>query len=66
MLNSRVGTLDIDRAADNLIEARARDVARFRSLLEEVRGEAAISLSSLSVAVREIALLAERTNGGSL
>ena len=36
---------------------------RFQELMEEIRGEASMSVSGLSVAVREIALMAERANG---
>ena len=62
---SRAGSADIDRVTDRLIHSREREVARYHSLLEEIRGEPTMSLSGLSVAVREIASLSERMNGDS-
>ena len=50
------------RPADPLARARGRALPL---ALEEIRGEPAMSLSGLSVAVREIASLSERMNGDS-
>ncbi len=66
VMRSRAGAPDIDVAADNLIESRRREVTRFQTLLQEIQGEQAMSLSGLSVAVREIAWLSDRLNGGAL
>ena len=65
VMRSRAGSADIDRVTDRLIHSREREVARYHSLLEEIRGEPTMSLSGLSVAVREIASLSERMNGDS-
>jgi glutamate dehydrogenase len=56
---------DIDSATTRLIQSREREVARYRALLDEIRAEPAMSLSGLSVAVREIAILSEGMNGGA-
>jgi glutamate dehydrogenase len=56
------GTEDVDQSADRLIASRERDVARFCDLLEEIRQEASPSLAGLSVAVREMSVLAERSH----
>ena len=54
---------DVRAAADRTLQSRGREVARYRALLDEIRGEPVMSLSGLSVAVREIASLSERMNG---
>jgi glutamate dehydrogenase len=41
------------------------EYGRFRELMEEIRGEESMSVSGLSVAVREIALMADHANGSS-
>ncbi len=41
------------------------EYARFKELMEEIRAEETMSVSGLSVAVREIALVAERANGSA-
>ena len=46
------------------LEPSAGEYGRFQELMEEVRAEESMSVSGLSVAVREIALIAERANGG--
>jgi len=51
---------DVSEAAEELVQWRRREVERFRSLLEEIRGEERMTLSGLSVAVRELTLLSER------
>ena len=43
----------------------AGDYGRFQELMEEIRGEESMSVSGLSVAVREIVLMAERANGSN-
>ena len=65
VMRSRAAAPDIDRAADRLIESRQSDVSRFQSLLQEIQGGQTMSLSGLSVAVREIAWLSERMNGSA-
>jgi glutamate dehydrogenase len=63
VMRNRSDGADIDRVTDALIEGRTREVARYKALLDELRGEPAMSLSGLSVAVREIASLSERMDG---
>jgi glutamate dehydrogenase len=63
VMRSRGGEQDVDGATDRLLESRQGEVARFQSLLQEIQAEPAMTLSGLSVAVREITLLADRTNG---
>jgi len=41
------------------------ELGRFQELMEEIRAEEGMSVSGLSVAVREIALIAERVNGSA-
>ena len=43
--------------------ARGSDYERFQELMEEMREEESMSVSGLSVAVREITLMAESANG---
>ena len=62
VMRSRSGQEDIDGVTDTLIRSRERDVEHYRSLLEEIKGEPVMSLSGLSVAVREMAGLPERMN----
>jgi glutamate dehydrogenase len=50
---------DVGRTAARLLDNREREVHRFHRLLDEIRAEEAISLSGLSVAVREITHLSE-------
>ncbi len=59
VMADRDGAPDPSEAAARLLEHRERSVQRFRQLLDEVRAEEAISLSGLSVAVREITRLSE-------
>ena len=63
VLRTRTLVPDIDRATDHVMGSRRGDVSRFQSLLQEIQGDQVMSLSSLSMAVREIAWLAERING---
>ncbi|MSR35224.1 MAG: NAD-glutamate dehydrogenase [Gemmatimonadetes bacterium] len=65
VMRGRAAAGSVDRAADRMVESRADDVGRFQTLLQEIQSEPAMSLSGLSVAVREIALLSERMNGGT-
>ena len=53
------GAPDVDQATNRLIRSREHEVARFQAL----QSEPGMSLSGLSVAVREISVLAERLNG---
>ncbi len=62
VMRERVAGVDVGDAAQRLLEERRRDVERFRRLLDEIRMENEISLSGLSVAVREITVLSERVN----
>jgi len=55
------GSADLGEAAARLVERRRREMDRLRKLLEEIRTEQAMSLAGLSVAVREIAALADRS-----
>ena len=50
----------VDQAVEHVILRRSRELDRFRSLLEEIRGEEKATLPGLSVAVREVAALADR------
>ena len=43
----------------------AGEYGHFQELMEEIRAEESMSVSGLSVAVREIALMAERANGST-
>ena len=63
VLRTRTLVPNIDRPTDHVMGSRKDDVARFQSLLQEIQGDQAMSLSGLSVAVREIGWLAERMNG---
>jgi NAD-specific glutamate dehydrogenase len=51
---------DAARAADRLLDPGRRETRRYRRLLEEIRGEDRMTLSGLSVAVREMTALAAR------
>ena len=55
-----LGGQDVTAAARSLVKARARDVERLKTLLDEIRAEDAVSLAGMSVAVREMTVLAER------
>jgi len=48
---------------ESVIDTVAPEYARFRDLMDEIRAEDSMSVSGLSVAVREITVLAESTNG---
>jgi len=63
VLKERDAEGNVDRGADRLIAAREQEVARYRTLLGEIQQESPVSLAGLSVAVREVSLLAERLNG---
>jgi glutamate dehydrogenase len=52
---------DVGETALRLLEHRQRELDRYRRLLDEIRGEGRMTLSGLSVAVREMSLFAERT-----
>jgi glutamate dehydrogenase len=65
VMRIRDGSASVDQAAERLIASRASDVGRFQTLLQEIRSEPAMTLSGLSVAVREISLLSDRMNGGA-
>jgi hypothetical protein len=54
----------VDQAAETVMRARASEMGRFQALLQEIQSEPSMTLSGLSVAVREIALLSDRLNGG--
>ncbi|MBW3535239.1 MAG: NAD-glutamate dehydrogenase [Gemmatimonadetes bacterium] len=60
VMRTRSDTDSIGEAQERLMEARSRDLARFQSLLEEIQTDEALSLSGLSVAVREMTVLSDR------
>ncbi len=60
VMRKRDGGPDVGEAATRLLEHRARDVERFRRLLEEIRAEDVMTLSGFSVAVREMTVLSEK------
>ncbi|MEK9500033.1 NAD-glutamate dehydrogenase [Gaopeijia maritima] len=62
VMREKVGGLDAGDVAQRLIQERRRDVERYRHLLDEIRADDKISLSGLSVAVREVTELSERVN----
>jgi glutamate dehydrogenase len=51
---------DVTSAVEALVKSRSRDVERIRTLLEEIQADEAVSLAGVSVAVREMSVLAER------
>jgi glutamate dehydrogenase len=57
------GAADPGEAATRVMEARRQEMERLRQLLEEIRSEGEMSLAGLSVAVREIAAFADRSDG---
>ena len=52
-------------SGEDVIDTVTPEYAHFRELMDEVRAEDAMSVSGLSVAVREITLLAESANGAT-
>ncbi len=50
---------------DGALRTNTGEYGRFQELMEEIRGEESMSVSGLSVAVREIALMAELANGAT-
>ncbi len=60
VMRTRPETRSVDEARERIMEARTRELARFQALLEEIQAEETLSLSGLSVAVREMAVLSER------
>jgi hypothetical protein len=46
----------------HLLETRARELARFREVLSDLRVEDATGLAAASVAVRELASFADRVS----
>ncbi len=56
------GAADPGEAASRIMEARRQEMDRLRRLLDEIRSENEMSLAGLSVAVREIAALADRSD----
>ena len=65
VLRTRTLVPDIGRATDHVMGSHRGDVSRFQSLLQEIQGDQALSLSGLSMAVREIGWLAGRMNGSA-
>jgi glutamate dehydrogenase len=53
---------DVEAATSALAESHARRFERFRGIVAELRAEDAVSLAAISVAVRELADLAERAS----
>ncbi len=53
------GEGEVGDAATRVVEARRREVERLQTLLDEIKAEDRMSLAGLSVAVREISMLAE-------
>ena len=64
VMRKRRDGMDVDRVTDMLMHARNREMSRFREVLDEIQQESRVSLSGLSVAVREIGVLCEPVNGG--
>jgi glutamate dehydrogenase len=54
---------DVDRVTDGMLRSREREMMRFREVIEEIQQESRMSLSGLSVAVREIGVFCEQLNG---
>jgi glutamate dehydrogenase len=52
-------------AGSGALDPGSGELGRFQELMEEIRSEEGMSVSGLSVAVREIALIAERVNGSA-
>jgi len=52
---------DIARATDKLLRARSRDIDRFRAVVADLKGESAVGFAAVSVVVRELSALADRT-----
>ena len=50
---------------NDVVSSGSGEYGRFQELMEEIRAEEAMSVSGLSVAVREIALMAEHANGST-
>jgi len=53
------GEGEIAQVVDDLLESPEREVERYRTLLKEIQGEPTMTLSGLSVAAREMTVLAE-------
>jgi len=51
---------EVTTAAASMVELRLREVERIRKLLEEIQAEENLSLAGVSVAVREMSVLADR------
>ena len=49
--------------SDAVLSPGSNEMARFTTLLKEIRDDDPVSLSGLSVVVREVTLLASRLNG---
>ena len=49
--------------SDAVLSPHSKEMARFTTLLKEIRDDDPVSLSGLSVVVREVTLLASRLNG---
>ncbi len=49
--------------SDAVLSPRSKEMVRFTALLNEIRDDDSVSLSGLSVAVREVTLLADKVNG---
>lgn len=62
VMREKVAGLDASEVAQRIIQDRRRDLDRYRQLLDEIRADDEISLSGLSVAVREVTTLSERVN----
>jgi glutamate dehydrogenase len=52
---------DIARATDKLLRVRSRDIDRFRAVVADLKGESAVGFAAVSVVVRELSALADRT-----
>jgi len=59
-LEGRQEDASLHAAADRLVGAMAREVARFRELIQEIQAEETVSVAAQGVAVRELVLLADR------
>ena len=60
LMESEPADEEVTTAAASLVELRSREVERIRKLLEEIQAEEDLSLAGVSVAVREMSVLADR------
>ena len=61
VLRQSEATDDIARAADKLLQGPGREVERFRAVVADLKGESTVGFAAVSVVVRELSALADRT-----